>query len=140
MSEPRSLDPFALMRDLLSKFEQGANEYGTPLLKSQGFVMGANKAMSSMMVAKKQAQDLRQRGFEVLDVPSRTDVLALADRLQAIEDRLIGMQATLDRLAGGGGRPVGQAPSRMRQPPQPQPGMAAPAAAPKRTRTRKAGA
>ena len=143
MAEPTSLDPFALVRDLVSQLEKGVNEFASPLMKSDGFSQGANKVMSAAMVAKKLAQELTQRYFEALNIPSRSDMMALGDRLQAIEDRLINMQSTLDRLAGGASRPAlaAPAPARTRKPPAPVP---APApvveivAAPARKRARKA--
>ncbi len=69
-------------------------------------------------------------------MPSRTDFLALADRLQSIEDRMINMQATLDGLAGGANRSALPAPARTRKPPAPIVDVA-PAHAPKRPRKRK---
>lgn len=135
MSEPLSTDPFVLMRDLLSQLEKGINAYASPLLKSDGFAKSANQAMSSAMVAKTLVQDPTQRTFEALNIPTRSDLSALADRLQAIEDRLIGMQQTLDGLAGRSGKPASPAPSRTRKPPQPVTEVAA--AAPKRARRAK---
>lgn len=135
MAEPLSLDPFVRMRDLLSQLEKGVNAVAIPLLKSEAFAQGAKQAMSSAMVAKKLVQDPTQRAFEALNIPTRTDLSALADRLQAIEDRLLGMQETLDRLAGGSGRPVLPAPARTRKPPQPVIEVAA--AAPRRARKAK---
>ena len=136
MAEPTSLDPFALVRDLVSQIEKKVNEIANPLMKSDGFAQGANRAMSAAMVAKKLAQDLTQRYFEALNIPSRADVIALTDRLQALEDRMINMQSTLDRLAGGAGRPALPAPSRTRKPPAPVIEVAA-RPAPKRTRKSK---
>ena len=133
MAEPTSLDPFALVRDLVSQIEKKVNEVANPLMRSDGFAQGANKAMSAAMVAKKLAQDLTQRYFEALNIPSRADVIALTERLQALEDRMINMQSTLDRLAGGANRPALPAPSRTRKPPAPIIEVAA-APAPKRTR------
>lgn len=134
MAEPKSLDPFALVRDLVSRLEKGFNEVANPIMKSDGFSKGANTAMSAAMVAKKLAQDLTQRYFEALNIPSRSDIVALTDRLQALEDRMINMQSTLDRLAGGGNRPALPAPSRTRKPPAP---VIEVAAAPAARRTRK---
>jgi hypothetical protein len=139
MAEPTSLDPFSLVRDLVSQLEKGVNEFANPLMKSDGFAQGANKVMSAAMVAKKLAQELTQRYFEALNVPSRSDVIALGDRLQALEDRLINMQSTLDRLAGGTSRPALAAPARTRKPPAPAPAPVVKiTAAPARKRTRKA--
>ena len=143
MAAEPSLDPFALVRDLVAKIEKGINESANPLLKSGEFSRVANKVMSAAMVAKKLAQELTQRYFEALNIPSRSDMMALGDRLQAIEDRLINMQSTLDRLAGGASRPAlaAPAPARTRKPPAPVP-VPAPVveivAAPARKRARKA--
>lgn len=136
MAEPTSLDPFSLVRGLVSQLEKGFNEFANPLMKSDGFSQGANKAMSTAMVAKKLAQELTQRYFEALNIPSRSDVIALGDRLQALEDRLINIESTLNRLAGGASRPAVASPARTRKPPEP---VVEVVAAPARRRTRKAG-
>ncbi len=131
MAEPTPLDPFALVRELVAQWEKSVNQYATPLMHSDEFAMGANTAMGAALGAKKLAQELSQRSFEAMNVASRADIIALGDRLQAIEDRMIGMQATLDRLAGGGTLPARPAPSRTRKPPQPVVEAAAAAPAPK---------
>ena len=120
MTESASLDPFALVRDLVSRLEKSINARANPLMRTDAFARNANRAVSAAMVAKKLAKDLTQRYFEVLNVPSRSDVLALGDRVQGLEDRLIDIQATLDRLAGGAVRRHAlAAPARTRKPPVP---------------------
>ena len=137
MAEPGSLDPFVLVRDLVSRLEKGINEFANPVMRSDGFSKGANKAMSAAMVAKKLAQDLTQRYFEALNIPSRSDIMALTDRLQSLEDRMIGMQATLDRIAGGPAHKLAlPAPARTRRPPEPPEPVTAVVAAPARKRAR----
>ncbi|SFQ37249.1 hypothetical protein [Variovorax sp. 770b2] len=101
-----SLDPFTYWRDVVSQVEKGVNEFANRKMKSDKFVRGMNKVVGVSMAAKKMRQDLMQRYFEALNLPSRADVLALAEKLQSIEDRLIGMAAALerlDRLDGGKG-------------------------------------
>ena len=117
MAAEPSLDPFALVRDLVAKIEKGINESANPLLKSGEFSRVANKVMSAATVAKKLAQDLTQRYFEALNVPSRTDIVALNDRLQSLEDRMIVIQATLDQMGAPARRAALPAPSRTRKPP-----------------------
>ena len=117
MATEPSLDPFALVRGLVAKIEKGINESANPLLKSGEFSRVANKVMSAATVAKKLAQDLTQRYFEALNVPSRTDIIALGDRLQALEDRMIVIQATLDQMGAPARRAALPAPSRTRKPP-----------------------
>lgn len=137
MAEPGSLDPFVLVRDLVSRLEKGINEFANPVMRSDGFSKNANKAMSAAMVAKKLAQDLTQRYFEALNIPSRSDIMALTERLQSLEDRMIGMQGTLDRMAGGAAhKPALPAPARTRRPPEPPEPVIAVVTAPARKRAR----
>lgn len=98
-----SLDPFIYWRDVISQLEKGVNEFANEKMKSDKFVRGMNKVAGVSMAARKMRQDLMQRYFEALNLPSRADVLALAEKLQSVEDRLIGMATALDRLEGGKG-------------------------------------
>jgi hypothetical protein len=120
MSDPVSLDPFSLLRGLVSRLEKSVNARANPLMQTDAFARHANRAMGAALFAKKVAGDLTQRYFEVLNVPSRTDLLALGDRVQALEDRLIEIQATLDQIAGHAAAPRRRAlpppPARTRQP------------------------
>lgn len=140
MAQPPSLDPFALWRDLVSQVEKGVNEYADPALKSDEFAKVANKVLSASVAGKALKQEMMNRYFGALNLPTRTDIDALSDRLHAIEDRLIEMSATLDRLAGGQPRGASvSAPSRTRKPPPAVPDAAPappPAVARKRTKAR----
>ena len=119
MPEPSSLDPFALWRDLVSQMEKGANELADPSMKSDEFAKVMNKVLSASLTGKALKQEMMNRYFGALNLPTRSDIEAIGDRLQAIEDRMIGMSATLDRLAGA--KPRGStglpAPSRTKRPP-----------------------
>ena len=139
MAELPSLDPFGFWRELVSQVEKGVNEFANQGMKSDGVVKGMNKALSTTLVTKKITKELMQRYFEALNLPTRPDIHALGERLQTIEDRLIGISATLDRLAGG--KPLGNAglplpaPSRTKKPPVREPVAVAPApVAPRKSR------
>jgi hypothetical protein len=126
MAQPSSLDPFALWRDLVSQMEKSVNEVADPGMKSDEFATVANKVLSASVAGKALKREMLNRYFGTLNLPTRSDIDALADKLQAIEDRLIGMSATLDRLAGV--NPRGgtiTSPSRTRKPPPPVPDAAA---------------
>lgn len=131
MADFPSLDPFAIWRDLVSQVEKGVNDFADRGMKSDGVAKGMNKAMSATLIRKKITKELMQRYIEALNLPTRPDIQALGERLQVIEDRLIGMSVVLDRLAGG--QPSGSAglrspaPSRTRKPPAPEPVAVAPA-------------
>jgi len=133
MSQPSLLDPFALWRDLVSKVEKGVNEAAGPSLGSDEFVAAMNQALSASVAGTALKREMMNRYLRTMNLPTRSDVEALGDRLHAIEDRLIGMSATLDRLAGvrpGGSELATVAPPRTKRPPAPTPdaALAAPAA------------
>ncbi len=126
-----SLDPLSFWRDMVSQVEKSVNEFASEGMKSDEVAGGMNKAMNATLVTKKITKELMQRYFEALNLPTRPDIQALSERLQTIEDRLIGISASLDRL--GGGQPLGRAgrsspvPSRTRKPPVHKPVAVAPA-------------
>jgi hypothetical protein len=133
MSQSSLLDPFALWRDLVSEMEKGVNDAAAPSLGSAEFVAAMNQALSASVAGKALKREMMNRYLRTMNLPTRSDVEALSDRLHAIEDRLIGMSATLDRLAGvrpGGSGPGVVAPPRTKRPPAPMSdaALAAPAA------------
>ena len=120
MPEPSLLDPLFFWRDLVTQLEKGVNDLSREGMKSPELRRIAGQVSDANTVRKKMTQAVLKRYFEALDLPSRSDVQALDERLQIIEDRVIGIASTLDRLAGsaaGGTRPTVAGPARTRRPP-----------------------
>jgi hypothetical protein len=59
--------------------------------------------MQMYVAMQKTLADTMGRYVTALNLPARTDVLALGDRLAAIEDRLAGIELRLARLGHPGG-------------------------------------
>ncbi len=141
MSEPASMDPFALWRDMVAQMEKGANEFANQATKSDQFTQGMNKAMSASLTAKKISDELSTRYLTALNLPSRADIEALGERLLAIEDRLIGMSAAIDQLAGvkvsTSTATQTTAPRRTKKPPVEEPVAPAPTASRKKAKPRR---
>lgn len=144
MSKPRSLfDPFDLLRGLGARLEKGLEEVANRGVKSDGFAQTVQKAMGASLTAKKITDELQNRLLAALNMPSRADILALGERLQMVEDRIIALASSLDRLAGER-LPMRTvlplpAPPRTRKPPAQPAVAAAPAAAQKPTARRSRG-
>jgi len=131
MAESSSPDPFDFWRDLLSQMEKGVNQFANQGMKTDEFAKGASKLMTANAARKKITQAMVKRYCEEFNLPTRSDVEAVNERLQSLEDRLVEIATTLRRLAdaqASGG--VATGPARTRKPP-PEP--AAEAAAPART-------
>lgn len=130
MAEPRSLlDPFGIWHAIGTRLEKRLTELGDRGVASDEFARLVHKLSSASLLTGRLARALTQRVQETLNVPTRADIQALAERLQLIEDRVIAVASTLDRLSGP--RPAG--PPRTRRPALPP---AAPVAPP-RSRARK---
>jgi hypothetical protein len=143
MAESSSLfDPFGIWSGLAAQLEKRAKELAQQGVNSEQFTQGMNKALGATLAAKKVNKDLMRRWLESLDVPTRADVEALGERLQAIDDRLVAIADALDRLAGPGTTGASlPSPPRTKKPPPKE--HALPAAAPtpapparKRTKTK----
>ena len=49
-----------------------------------------NKALAGSMTARKALREAMRRYLELMNLPSRDDITALAEQLRALEDRLVG--------------------------------------------------
>lgn len=146
MAEPRSLlDPFGIWRFVGTKLEKALVDVGNRGVRSDEFAKLMHKALAASLVTSSLAKSLMQRAQELLNVPTRTDIQALGDRLQIIEDRLIGIASSVDMVSGKASRPAVlrlASPPRTRRPPRaavPEPPPApAPRPRPTARKTRKA--
>ena len=123
MSHPPPLDPLAFWRDLLVQTEKEVNQAADPTMKSGEFAKMANMLLGASLTGKALKREMLDRYFGSLNLPTRSDLELLANRLQAIEDHLVALSATLDRLAnvkphsGISPRLPTAAPSRTKRPP-----------------------
>ena len=136
MAAQPSLDPFVLIRKLVGTLEKKLNDTARPIMGSEDFSRAANQVMSGIAVLRKLLQELSRRYFESLNIPSRADVVALSDKLQDLEDRIIGIQATLDQMQGATRKTALPGPSRTKKPPGTSQATRQPASQPTRQPTR----
>ncbi len=120
MAERRSLlDPFGIWRFVGTQLQNALVDAGNRGVGSDEFAKLSHKALGASLVVSNLVKPLMQRAQELLNVPSRTDIQALGNRLQAIEDRLFGIANSVD-MAPGKSRPATQrlaSPPRTRKPP-----------------------
>ena len=121
MAERRSLlDPFGIWRFVGTQLEKALVEAGNRGVRSDEFAKLMHKALGASLVTSNLAKSLLQRAQELLNVPTRTDIQALGDRLQTIEDRLIGISSSVEMVPGKASRPAAPRPApppRTRKPP-----------------------
>jgi hypothetical protein len=109
MAESSSpLDPFALWRDLVSQVSKDANQWANRGMQTDEFAEGMHKMLGPMLAFGKLSAKAKQGYFEAMNLPSRSDVEALGERLQAVEDKLAELVGLLERsqsrASGGAGQ------------------------------------
>ena len=107
-----------LWRDLLRQWEDTGNSLGTDAMKSPEFSKFMNQATSSSAALQRVFADLSAKYLAALNLPTKSDIAAIAERLDSIEKRIEEMQLTM-----AGGQSQGPTdgsfvkPTRNRQPP-----------------------
>ena len=130
MSDPGYPDFGNLWRDLLRQWEDAGNSLGTDAMKSPEFSKFMNQATSSSAALQRVFADLSAKYLAALNLPTRSDITAITERLHAIEKRIEEIQLTMAEGQSRG--PAGRSfvkPTRNRQPPVVDRGAAADRAA-----------
>ena len=99
MADPTSTspDPLAAWREWVSQSERQWNAFLNEAMATEAYGQSMGRFMEMYVAMQKSMADAMGRYVTALNLPARTDVLALGDRLGAIEQRLA-------RLAGPGPR------------------------------------
>lgn len=93
-------DPLSSWREWMSQSESRLNTLFNEVMATDGYsrVMGGlTKVFVSMQ---KSMSEGMERYFTSLSLPTRSDVIDLAQRLSMIESRLLSIETSLVRLAG----------------------------------------
>ena len=120
-------DPLAVWRDLLSQWEQNVNAIANRTMGSDEYSSSMNGAMAATLKLQETMRQFMATYLASANLPSRTEVLAIAERLGGVETRLDRMTALLERLAmprsgeAAATEPPRQRPPRTKKPPSAEP-------------------
>ncbi len=108
-------DPMAMFRDFVGQWEKMANEYGGQLLQRPEAAEAMHKLTSLNLQAQTALHDGMAKMLSAANMPTKAEVIALGERLGAIEQSLVRIEAA---LAASSPAPKAAAPkpSRTRQP------------------------
>lgn len=88
MAETPWTDPVALWRDMLDKMERQFNEAGNKVMGQEQFGAAMNKATVLPLAMQKAMGDAMAKYLATLNLPTRDDIVALGERLGAVEQEL----------------------------------------------------
>jgi hypothetical protein len=96
MPEKPANDPGAGWRDMVAQWEKGINSLANQTMASDEFSSGTNSAMNVALRAQQVMGAAMSTYLATLNLPSRADVTAIADRLQTIESYMSRIAAALE--------------------------------------------
>jgi len=122
----KSNDPVALWQTMIGEMEKGFNAFANQAMSSPEFSKAMNQAGGVTAGAQKQFGELMEKYLLSMNLPSRAQMVGMAERLQTIEGQLNEIKAMLQQMNAASGGSSGYAgvprPPRTKRPPAPPPG------------------
>jgi hypothetical protein len=117
-------DPLALWRNMLGEMEKGFNAFANQAMASPQFSKAMNQAGGATAGAQKQFGNLMEKYLLTMNMPSRAQMVEMAERLQAIEGQLNEIKALLQQMSAVSGMTrdstaAAPKPPRTKRPPPP---------------------
>jgi hypothetical protein len=116
----KSSDAVALWQKMIGEMEKNFNAFANRAMTSPEFSRTMNQAGGAAAGAQKQLGDFMEKYLVSMNMPSRAQMIGMAERLQSIEGQLNEIKALLVQM-NAGASPVGAAgatkPPRTRRPP-----------------------
>ena len=114
-------DPFAAWREWVTQSEHQMNKVFNDMMGTEQFARASGGWVEAMTMFQQTMNEGAQRYFEAVNLPTRNDLSELAERLTAVEERLLRIEALLAQAIGrkGDANPAPR-PARTRRPPSEQ--------------------
>jgi SMC interacting uncharacterized protein involved in chromosome segregation len=117
----KSNDPVAMWQNMIGEMEKGFNAIATQAMSSPEFSKVMNQVGGATAGAQKQLGEWMEKYLVSMNLPSRAQMIGMAERLQSIEGQLNEIKAMLTQMNKASGVPVGgpsaQMPPRTKRPP-----------------------
>lgn len=118
----KSNDPVALWQNMIGEMEKGFNAFANQAMASPEFSKVVNQVGGATAGAQKQLSELMEKYLLSMNLPSRSQMVGMAERLQSIEGQLNEIKAMLQQVQGAtsgasGGYSQAPRPPRTRRPP-----------------------
>ena len=116
-----SNDPVAVWQNMIGEMEKGFNSFANQAMASPEFSKVMNQVGGVSAGAQKQLGDLMEKYLLAMNLPSRAQMVGMAERIQSIEGQLNEIKALLHQVHHNSLAPEGgydtQRPPRTKRPP-----------------------
>ena len=99
MAENSPNDPMDSLRKAMSDLESRFDEMSKAIFGTDAFARTTGAATELGAKVQKGMADQMSKNLEFFNMPSRTDITAIGERLMAMDERLVRIEASLARLA-----------------------------------------
>src|SRR5438477_4641482 len=115
----KSNDPVAMWQNMIGEMEKGFNSFANQAMASPEFSKAMNQVGGATAGAQKQLGELMEKYFVSMNLPSRAQMVSMAERLQSIEGQLDEIKALLHQVQSGtsDNHPAAPKPPRTKRPP-----------------------
>jgi SMC interacting uncharacterized protein involved in chromosome segregation len=115
-------DPAAMWQNMIGEMEKGFNAFANQAMASPEFSKVVNQVGGASAGAQKQLGDMMEKYLVSMNLPSRAQMVSMAERLQLIESQLNEIKALLQQVHNNSNAPEGgyagaRRPPRTRRPP-----------------------
>ena len=101
----KSNDPVALWQTMIGEMEKGFNAFANQAMASPEFSKVMNQAGGASAGAQKQFAEFMEKYLLSMNLPSRAQMIGMAERLQSIEGQLNEIKTMLRQMNAGSGDP-----------------------------------
>ena len=118
----KSNDPVALWQNMIGEMEKGFNAFANQAMASPQFSKVMNQVGGTTAGAQRQLVELMEKYLVSMNLPSRAQMVSMAERLASIEAQLNEIKTLLQQIHGQTGTsnaPATPRPPRTRRPPSP---------------------
>ena len=103
----KSNDPAEIWQTMIGEMEKGFNAFANQAMASPQFSKVVNQVGGVTAGAQKQLGDLMEKYLLTMNLPSRAQMVSMAERLQSIEGQLNEIKALLHQVHNNSGAPQG---------------------------------
>jgi len=112
----KSNDPVALWQNMIGEMEKGFNAFANRAMASPEFSKVVNQVGGATAGAQRQLGDLMEKYLVSMKMPSRAQMVGMAERLATIEAQLNEIKALVLQMQGNSAAPNSAAPATPRPP------------------------
>jgi SMC interacting uncharacterized protein involved in chromosome segregation len=91
-------DPVAIWQAMIGEMEKGFNSFANQAMASPEFSKAVNQVGGATVSAQKQFGELMEKYLVSMNLPSRAQIVGMAERLQSIENELNEIKAMLHQM------------------------------------------